>query len=71
MTGTDLYKRTHKSVPVIFKPPCICIQIISFSLTSKCKILIRFLLATTWQISAEHGPKLKFLPSKIYSSVSI
>jgi len=23
MTGTDLYKRTHKSVPVIFEPPCI------------------------------------------------
>ena len=22
MTGTDLYKRTHKSVPVIFEPPC-------------------------------------------------
>ena len=26
MTGTDLYKRTHKSVPVIFEPPCIRIQ---------------------------------------------
>jgi len=25
MTGTDLYKRTHKSVPVIFEPPCICV----------------------------------------------
>ena len=25
MTGTDLYKRTHKSVPVIFEPPCIYI----------------------------------------------
>ena len=23
MTGTDLYKRTHESVPVIFEPPCI------------------------------------------------
>jgi len=23
MTGTDLYKRTHKSVLVIFEPPCI------------------------------------------------
>jgi len=23
MTRTDLYKRTHKSVPLIFKPPCI------------------------------------------------
>ena len=23
MTGPDLYKRTHKSVPVIFEPPCI------------------------------------------------
>ena len=23
MTGTDFYKRTHKSVPVIFEPPCI------------------------------------------------
>jgi len=23
MTGTDLYKHTHKSVPVIFEPPCI------------------------------------------------
>jgi len=23
MTGTDLHKRTHKSVPVIFEPPCI------------------------------------------------
>ena len=23
MTGTDLYKRAHKSVPVIFEPPCI------------------------------------------------
>ena len=23
MTGTDLYKRTHKSVPVIFEPSCI------------------------------------------------
>ena len=22
MTGTDLYKCTHKSVPVIFEPPC-------------------------------------------------
>jgi hypothetical protein len=22
MTGTDLYKRTHKSAPVIFEPPC-------------------------------------------------
>ena len=22
MTGTDLYKRTHKSFPVIFEPPC-------------------------------------------------
>ena len=27
MTGTDLYKRTHKSVPVIFEPPCIYIYI--------------------------------------------
>jgi len=30
MTGTDLYKRTHKSVPVIFVPPCIssvCLKI--------------------------------------------
>ena len=24
MTGTDLYKRTHKSVPVIFEPLCNC-----------------------------------------------
>ena len=23
MTGTDLYMFTHKSVPVIFEPPCI------------------------------------------------
>jgi len=23
MTGTDLYKHTHKSVLVIFEPPCI------------------------------------------------
>jgi len=23
MTGTDLYKHTHKSVAVIFEPPCI------------------------------------------------
>jgi len=22
MTGTDLYKHTHKSVPVVFEPPC-------------------------------------------------
>jgi len=22
MTGTDLYKRTYKSVPVIFEPTC-------------------------------------------------
>ena len=22
MTGTDLYMFTHKSVPVIFEPPC-------------------------------------------------
>jgi len=22
MTGTDLYKHTHKSVPVIIEPPC-------------------------------------------------
>ena len=25
MTGTDLYKRTHKSVPVIFEPPCMLV----------------------------------------------
>jgi len=24
MTGNDLYKRTHKSVPVIFEPSCSC-----------------------------------------------
>jgi len=23
MTRNDFYKRTHKSVPVIFEPPCI------------------------------------------------
>jgi len=26
MTGTDLYKRTHKSVPVIYEPPCILLD---------------------------------------------
>ena len=30
MTGTDLYKRTHKSVPVIFEPPCIYVYIYLF-----------------------------------------
>jgi len=34
----------------------ICIEIVLFSFTSKCKILIGFSLATTRQISAEHGP---------------
>ena len=27
MTGTDLYKRKHKLVPVIFEPPCIYLEI--------------------------------------------
>jgi len=26
MTGTDLYKHTHKSVPLIFEPPCISVN---------------------------------------------
>ena len=26
MTGTDLYKRTHKSVLVVFEPPCITLR---------------------------------------------
>ena len=33
MTGTDLYKRTHKSVPVIFEPPCIWASITAGALT--------------------------------------
>jgi len=30
MTGTDLYKRTHKSVPVIYEPPCIWQKLLWF-----------------------------------------
>jgi len=29
MTGTDVTRFTHKSVPVIFEPPCIYIYIVS------------------------------------------
>jgi len=29
MTGTDVARFTHKSVPVIFEPPCICIDGVS------------------------------------------
>jgi len=30
MTGTDVARFTHKSVPVIFEPPCISILIIFY-----------------------------------------
>ena len=61
MTGTDLYKRTHKSVPVIFEPPYIIIVFFT-NLMHKFFILTHLLhLSTCFEHCYAHPQEVKFV----------
>jgi hypothetical protein len=68
ITGTDLYMFTHKSVPVIFEPPCICGWENPGGLTSY--ILVSVLVAMTYVHVVTANPSGS-AAAPLYRSISL